>query len=79
MDIYWLGHATFRLRGRDTTVLTDPCPPTTGYKIGRVAADVVTLSSDAPENSYRAAVTGEAKFLSSSGEFEIAGVLISLP
>jgi L-ascorbate metabolism protein UlaG (beta-lactamase superfamily) len=24
MDITWLGHACFRLRGRDVTILTDP-------------------------------------------------------
>ncbi|MBV9547813.1 MAG: MBL fold metallo-hydrolase, partial [Chloroflexi bacterium] len=24
MDINWLGHACFRLRGRDVTIVTDP-------------------------------------------------------
>ena len=24
MDLSWLGHACFRLRGRDVTILTDP-------------------------------------------------------
>ena len=33
MEIYWLGHGCFRLRGKEATVLTDPCAPTTGYKI----------------------------------------------
>ena len=77
MEISWLGHACFRLRGRDTTVVTDPCPPTTGYRIGRVAADVVTISHEHPESSYRQAITGEAKFLSGAGEYEIGGVLIA--
>jgi L-ascorbate metabolism protein UlaG (beta-lactamase superfamily) len=77
MEITWLGHSCFRLKGRDATVLTDPCPPSTGYKIGRVPADVVTISHDAPETSYRQAVTGEAKFIAGPGEFEIGGVLIT--
>ena len=77
MEIYWLGHGCFRLRGRDATIVTDPCAPTTGYRISRVAGDIITLSQDAVESSYVQAVTGEPKLLSSPGEYEIAGVLIS--
>jgi L-ascorbate metabolism protein UlaG (beta-lactamase superfamily) len=77
MEIYWLGHGCFRIRGREATVLTDPCPPSTGYKIGRVAADLVTISSSAPDSNYRQAVQGEAKFVTGPGEYEIAGVLVT--
>jgi L-ascorbate metabolism protein UlaG (beta-lactamase superfamily) len=78
MEIYWLGHGCFRLRGRDATVLTDPCPPSTGYKIGRVSADIVTISRNHPEHSYREAANGgEPKVLTGPGEYEIAGVLIT--
>jgi L-ascorbate metabolism protein UlaG (beta-lactamase superfamily) len=77
MEIYWLGHGCFRLRGRDATVLTDPCPPSTGYKIGRVNADLVTISRNKPDSSYRNAITGEAKFLEGAGEYEIGGVLVT--
>jgi L-ascorbate metabolism protein UlaG (beta-lactamase superfamily) len=77
MDIYWLGHGCFRFRGRDATVVTDPAPPTTGYRIKGVAADVVTQSSEAVEVSYRQALTGEPKFINGPGEYEIAGVLIT--
>jgi L-ascorbate metabolism protein UlaG (beta-lactamase superfamily) len=77
MEISWLGHSCFRLRGRDAAVLTDPCPPTTGYKIGKVNANVVTISHDHPESSYRQAVAGAAKFVTGPGEYEISGVLIT--
>lgn len=77
MEIYWLGHACFRLRGREATVVTDPCPPATGYKIGRLAADLVTISNDSPESSYRQAITGDVKCITGPGEFEIAGVLVT--
>jgi L-ascorbate metabolism protein UlaG (beta-lactamase superfamily) len=77
MEIYWLGHGCFRLRGRDATVLTDPCPPTTGYKIGKVNADIVTISRDHPESNHRVAVAADARVLDGPGEYEIAGVLIT--
>ena len=77
MEIIWYGHSCFRLRGRDATVITDPCPPSTGYKIGKLAADVVTISHEAPEHNYRQAITGAPKFLTGPGEFDIAGVLFA--
>jgi L-ascorbate metabolism protein UlaG (beta-lactamase superfamily) len=77
MDIYWLGHGCFRFRGRDATVVTDPAPPTTGYRLRGIAADVVTHSSDAVESTYRQALTGEPKYITGPGEYEIAGVLVT--
>jgi len=77
MEIYWLGHGSFRLKGRDATVVTDPASPATGYKIGKVAADIVTLSRELPETSNLQAVTGEPKVLRGPGEYEIGGVLIT--
>jgi L-ascorbate metabolism protein UlaG (beta-lactamase superfamily) len=77
MEIFWLGNGCFRIRGREATVLTDPTPPASGYKIGRVAADLVTISSNSPDSNYRQAVQGETKFVTGPGEYEIAGVLIT--
>ena len=77
MDIYWLGHGCFRLRGRDATVVTDPASPSTGYRLKGIAADIVLQSSNSPEVSYLQAITGEPKVVSGPGEYEIAGVLIT--
>ena len=76
MEITWLGHSCFRLRGRDAAVVTDPCPKTTGYSIGRPTADIVTVSHDHPGHSHVSAVAGDARVVQGPGEFEIAGVLI---
>jgi L-ascorbate metabolism protein UlaG (beta-lactamase superfamily) len=76
MEIYWLGHNCFRLRGRDATVLTDPCPPATGYRIGKVNANIVTVSNKRPENDFRSAAA-EATVVAAPGEYEIAGALIA--
>lgn len=77
MELYWLGHGCFRLRGRETTLLSDPCPRSTGYNIGKVAAHIVTVSHDHPEHSHLEAVTGTPKVVRGPGEYEIAGVLIN--
>ncbi len=77
MEIFWLGHSCFRLRGRDATVVTDPCPPSTGYRIGKLTADVVTISQNVPERSYLQGFSGEPKVLNGPGEYEVSGVLIT--
>src|SRR3954451_11448960 len=77
MDIYWLGHGCFRLRGSEATVITDPAAPSTGYKIGKLPAEIVTLSSEDPQSSYLQAIQGEPKVLRSPGEYEIAGVMMN--
>jgi L-ascorbate metabolism protein UlaG (beta-lactamase superfamily) len=76
MEITWLGHSCFRMRGKDATLLTDPCAKTTGYSIGRPTADIVTVSHDHPAHNNVAAVPGTPRVVQGPGEFEIAGVLI---
>lgn len=76
MEITWLGHSCFRLRGREATVVTDPCAKSTGYKIGKPTADIVTVSHDHPGHNNVAAVAGSPRTVLGPGEFEISGVLI---
>jgi L-ascorbate metabolism protein UlaG (beta-lactamase superfamily) len=76
MEITWLGHSCFRLRSREAAVVTDPCDKSTGYSIGRPAADIVTISHDHPAHSNVTAVAGEPRVVQGPGEFEIANVLI---
>ena len=46
MEITWLGHSCFKLRGRDASVVTDPPSKKTGYTIGRPTANVITISHE---------------------------------
>jgi L-ascorbate metabolism protein UlaG (beta-lactamase superfamily) len=76
MEITWLGYSCFRLKGKNTTVITDPCPPSLGYNLEKQAAQIVTVSHIHPDHSYVEAVTGEPHVISRPGEYEIGGVLI---
>jgi L-ascorbate metabolism protein UlaG (beta-lactamase superfamily) len=58
-------------------VICDPAAPSTGYKIGKVNADLVTVSSDRPESNNRGALPAKARFLTGPGEYDIAGVLVT--
>ena len=76
MDISWLGHSCFRIRGAHATVITDPYSPDLGYTSGKPTARIVTVSHQHPGHSYVQGVGGEPKTVTGPGEYEIGGVLI---
>ncbi len=77
MEITWLGHACFRLRGKEVTVITDPFGPQLGYNLGRVSAQIVTISHDHPGHNNAAAVGGDPYVVRGPGEYEVQDVLIT--
>ena len=77
MELTWLGHSCFRLRGKEATLITDPPDPTTGYSIGRLSADIVTISHNHPGHNYVKNITGDPKIIDGPGEYEVHQILIS--
>ncbi len=77
MEITYLGHSAFRLRGKEVTVVTDPFPPDIGLDMGQVSADIVTVSHASPNHCYIRGVTGGPRVVDGPGEYEIAEVLIA--
>ena len=75
MEITWLGHSCFKLKGKQATVITDPFSPAIGYTLGKVTADIVTVSHPHPGHSYVQGVADEPRVLKSPGEYESGGVL----
>ena len=76
MEINYSGHACFRLKGSNATVITDPVPPELGYSLDHPAANIVTVSHAHPGHSYTQAISDKPRIVSRPGEYEISGVLI---
>jgi L-ascorbate metabolism protein UlaG (beta-lactamase superfamily) len=76
MEISWLGHSCFRIRGNHATVITDPYSPDLGYSLGKPTARIVTVSHQHPGHCYVQGVGGQPKVVDGAGEYEIGGVLI---
>ncbi|MDD4986131.1 MAG: MBL fold metallo-hydrolase [Dehalococcoidales bacterium] len=76
MEMSWLGHSCFRIKGKQTTVITDPYSPELGYTLGKQSARVVTVSHRHPGHCYVEGIGGEPKQVAGPGEYEIGGVLI---
>jgi len=76
MDITWLGHSCFRIKGSHATVITDPYPPSLGYSLGKPTAHIVTVSHQHEGHAYIQGVGGDPKPITGPGEYEIRGVLV---
>ena len=77
MEITWLGHSCFLIRGKEKTIMTDPCHPDLGYRLGEPEADIVTLSHFHPGHNYIEGVANNPKQIKSPGEYEIGGIFIT--
>jgi L-ascorbate metabolism protein UlaG (beta-lactamase superfamily) len=76
VDITYLGHSCFQLRGRDTDLLTDPFPPEMGYSLNGASAHIITVSHPHRGHSYSEGVAGEGRVVAGPGEYEVRGVFI---
>jgi L-ascorbate metabolism protein UlaG (beta-lactamase superfamily) len=76
LDVTWLGHGCFRLRGRNAAVVTDPFPPAIGLKLARMDAEVVTVSHEHENHNYTQVVRDGAYEIRGPGEYEVAGVSV---
>lgn len=83
MDIYWLGHAAFRLRSITTglSIITDPYTASSGLGMqidSRQIVDVVgvTVSHDDAMHNNPADLGGDARVFNTPGEYEFQGITI---
>jgi L-ascorbate metabolism protein UlaG (beta-lactamase superfamily) len=76
-EIKWLGHACFRIRAREATIVMDPVPRSLGYKVDKQRADIVTLSHDHPGHTATEIISGEYKLVHGPGEYEMNEVFIT--
>lgn len=77
MEIIWFGHSCFRLKGKAVSIITDPCPPDLGYSLGRLSADIVTISHTHSGHTFTQAITGEFRVLSGPGEYELKSTFVT--
>lgn len=77
MEITWLGHSCFLIKGKEKTIIMDPYHPDFGYRLGEPKADIVTVSHSHPGHNYVDGVADEPKEITSPGEYEIGGSFIT--
>lgn len=77
MEISYLGHSSFKLKGKDVTVVTDPFKPEfVGLKFPKVEANIVTVSHNHEDHNFTQVVEGAPFIIDFPGEYEVKGVSI---
>ena len=80
MDITYLGHAAFKLKGKEATVVTDPFDKKmVGFAMPQSSADIVTISHEHDDHNACQQVSGTARrpepyVIRAPGEYEVSGV-----
>ena len=79
MEISWLGHSCFQLRGKNIVLITDPFTPPQGdaARLAKLNASIVTVSHDHPGHNNAKGVGGNPRIVRGPGEYEISDVLIT--
>lgn len=77
MEITHLGHSSFKIRGKQVVLVTDPFDPDmVGIKFPKLQADVVTVSHKHRDHSFKSAVEGTPLIIAGPGEYEVKGAKI---
>lgn len=77
MDIIYLGLSSFKLSGKNASLVIDPFDPQmVGLKYPKTEADIVLVSHDHSDHNNIAAIEGHPKVINSPGEYEVKGVSI---
>ncbi len=77
MEITHIGHSSFKIKGKNLTIVVDPYDPNVGYKYPKQKADAVLISHGHDDHSNLSGVGDYRLVVDSPGEFEIQGVFIT--
>ena len=77
IEITWLGHSCFSIKGKGATLVTDPYEDSIGYTLGSLRANIVTSSHAHPGHGCISGVSGEPKAIYGPGEYEVSRVFIT--
>lgn len=77
MEITYIGHSCFKIKGKELSIVIDPYDAEIGYKLPKIDGDVVLSSHDHSDHSNMSGVSGSRFVVDAPGEYEISGVFIN--
>jgi len=77
MDIKYLGHSCFFIKGKEAKLVMDPFDPKfTGLKFSKIEADIVTVSHQHKDHNNISAVSGSPLVIEWPGQYEKKGMRV---
>ena len=77
MEISYLGHSSFRIKTRNSYIVTDPFnSEAVGFKFPKTEANIVTISHDHKDHNFAAGISNPSRIIQGPGEYEVLGISI---
>jgi len=76
MEIWYLGHSSFRVRSQEGIIVTDPYGLKTGLRLPKIKADIVTISHKHSNHNCSNLATDQPFVIHAPGEYEIQGISV---
>lgn len=77
MEITFVGHACFKIKGKTASVVIDPYDPKkTGFKLPKLSADIVLSTHGHDDHNYIKGVSDASFVVTTAGEYETKDVYI---
>jgi L-ascorbate metabolism protein UlaG (beta-lactamase superfamily) len=76
MEITYIGHSCFKIKGKTLSLVVDPYNPKIGYKLPKLSADVVLVTHDHEDHNNVEGVSDYRLLINGPGEYEVGGVFI---
>ncbi|MBN1162719.1 MBL fold metallo-hydrolase [Patescibacteria group bacterium] len=76
VEIVYIGHASFKIRGKDLTLIIDPYDPKIGYNFPKQKCDLLLTTHDHFDHHYIEGVSDYKLHINGPGEYEMKGVFV---
>lgn len=77
MEITYIGHSSFKIKGKELSLVIDPYDPKIGYKYPKQECDVLLTTHEHFDHNYIEGVSGYKLFINVPGEYELSDVFIN--
>jgi L-ascorbate metabolism protein UlaG (beta-lactamase superfamily) len=76
MEINYLGHSAFKIKGKTVTVVTDPYDERAGKFPKDIEVQILTISHEHSDHNQKEKVKGNPFVIRGPGEYEVGGVSV---
>lgn len=76
MEITFIGHSCFKIKGKVNSVVIDPYDPKIGYKLPKLEAELLLTTHDHFDHANVEGVTGYKLLINGPGEYEMNDTLV---
>ena len=76
MEITYIGHSCFKIKGKEISIVIDPYDSKIGYKLPKLEADLLLTTHDHFDHHNIAGVSGYKLLIDGPGEYEVNGAFI---